>query len=186
MKKILLIASITTLLFTNKNLMAQETEVVFAEDQNPEQKPKLDQEVFKFHELKEIPEMEYGERMQPLHPNPEYIDVIHRGMQEVDVKIFIGTWCDDSKNLLPQIEMLFSMVGFPPDELTLYNLDKQKKSKSGIEKEFKIKFVPTIIFIKDGKELGRIVERPEDTLDKAVFDILKKLYPESDEVETVE
>lgn len=182
MKKLFLIATTFTILFMHKQLIAQETNKVQADEDKQEVPQHLDKEELTFREVKEIPAMEFFARQKETHPNPEIIDVIHRGLHQTEIKIFIGAWCEDSKEMIPKIESLFTIAGFPPDELIVYMLDEQKKSKSGIEKEYNVKFVPTIIFLNEGKELGRIVEQPEGEFDQAVYEILVKLFKTEDEI----
>ena len=58
-----------------------------------------------------------------------------------------------------------------------YRKEKYKQSPTGEEQGLNIKRVPTIIFLKDGKEVNRIVESPLETLEKDMAQIiLKKDY----------
>ena len=50
--------------------------------------------------------------------------------------------------------------------------DHYKESPQHEEKGWDIEFVPTIIFLRNGKELGRIVESPEQSLEKDMRKIL--------------
>ena len=52
-------------------------------------------------------------------------------------------------------------------------MDEDKHAEGNETAGLKIEYVPTIIFYKDGNELGRIVESPEDTLEKDMIKILK-------------
>ena len=42
--------------------------------------------------------------------------------------------------------------------ITLYGVNRSKNSLGNIAKAFNITLVPTIIIMKDGKEIGRVVE----------------------------
>ncbi len=48
--------------------------------------------------------------------------------------------------------------GFPEDRITLYAVDRNKKTKGTIADDYHITNIPTIIVVKDGKEVGRVVE----------------------------
>jgi len=83
--------------------------------------------------------------------------------KDIKVKVFLGTWCGDTKYLLPKfIEEWESM------ELDISNLefvglhnkgDNYKQGPDGETIGLNIHRVPTFIFYDDEKELGRIVER---------------------------
>jgi hypothetical protein len=49
--------------------------------------------------------------------------------------------------------------------LTMYGVDTKKDEGGGLAKRYRIERVPTIIFVKGGKELGRIVENPKETME---------------------
>ena len=66
----------------------------------------------------------------------------------------------------------FIFPEFPFEKTTLINVDKNKKGKRDEIEGLAIELVPTIIFYKDEKEIGRIIETPKDTLEKDMLDIL--------------
>ena len=63
-------------------------------------------------------------------------------------------------------------MGFPSGEMDLITLDRDKKSGLGLEDGKNIHHVPTIIIYKKGKELGRIIESPIESLEEDIFNIL--------------
>jgi thiol-disulfide isomerase/thioredoxin len=105
---------------------------------------------------------------------PEFVPMI-RGVQEgVDVTIFFGGWCGDSKREVPRFLRLADESGFPKSRIRLYALDRTKKSDDGLTEKFGIERIPTFIFLKDGKEIGRITESPGTTLEGDVLTILAR------------
>jgi len=76
----------------------------------------------------------------------------------VQLVIFLGTWCEDSQVIIPKLFPFFDAAGFSNDRVTLIGVDRNKKSISHITDAFNVINVPTIIVMKDGKELGRVVE----------------------------
>ena len=93
-----------------------------------------------------------------------------------EVLLFLGTWCGDSKREVPRILKILVASGFPEEQLRIIALDRRKdnykKGLYGEEKGWNIKRVPTLILLKDGKEVNRIVERPVDTLEEDLLAIL--------------
>jgi len=56
--------------------------------------------------------------------------------------------------------------------MRLIMLDRDKKSGQNIEDGKDIHHVPTFIFLKNGTEIGRIVESPIESLEEDMFNIL--------------
>jgi hypothetical protein len=50
------------------------------------------------------------------------------------------------------------VAGFSDDRITLIGVDRNKKTISHFTDAFNVINVPTIMVMKDGKEIGRIVE----------------------------
>jgi thiol-disulfide isomerase/thioredoxin len=72
--------------------------------------------------------------------------------------LFGGTWCDDTRFILPKFFLLQEKAGIADDRITLFGVDREKQTLGNIASALNITNVPTIIVMKDGKELGRVVE----------------------------
>lgn len=71
---------------------------------------------------------------------------------------FGGTWCGDSKYLLPKFLVLADAAGLAPDHITLIGVDRSKKTVQHLSETFKVDRIPTFIVMKNGKEIGRVSE----------------------------
>lgn len=71
---------------------------------------------------------------------------------------FMGTWCSDSKFVIPKFYSLLDAAGFPQDRVTLIGVDRSKKTLSHLTEAMNVINVPTIIVMNNGKEVGRVVE----------------------------
>ena len=98
-------------------------------------------------------------------PEEKYVATLRKNLKEYSIIAFLGTWCEDSHNLIPKLEKVLITCGFPPNQLTMYGIDRDKKSKTGEEKKYDIKFAPTIILLKNGKEAGRITETVQKSVE---------------------
>ncbi len=78
-------------------------------------------------------------------------------LKNVTIKGFMGTWCGDSQREIPNFYKILDEVNYNYNNLELVTVDRKKKAQ-GLEKGYDIKRVPTFIFYKDGKEIGRFVE----------------------------
>ncbi|XLS28356.1 thioredoxin family protein [Flavobacteriaceae bacterium M23B6Z8] len=93
-------------------------------------------------------------------------------MKGVEVKIFMGTWCGDSKRETPLFFKIMDAAGVKEKQLTLITMNRSKKTPDNLEEGLNITNVPTFIFYKDGKEINRIVEYPIESLEKDMIAIL--------------
>lgn len=92
-----------------------------------------------------------------------------------NIKVFLGTWCGDSKREVPRFYKVIETAKFPKDQLEVIAVDRSeaayKQSPNGEEKGLNIHRVPTFIFYKNGKEVNRIVEHPKETFEFDIFNI---------------
>lgn len=91
-------------------------------------------------------------------PNSSAVEELKRNADSIELLVFMGTWCDDSQFIIPKLFALLDAAGFPKDHVTLIGVDRNKKTLSHLCEALNIVNVPTIIALKDGKELGRVVE----------------------------
>lgn len=96
---------------------------------------------------------------------------------DVTAKVFLGTWCGDTKYLLPKFIKSWERLGYSMDDMELIALhnkgDNYKQGPSGETVGLNIHRVPTMILYSNGQELGRIVERTVFDLDTDIMQILK-------------
>jgi thiol-disulfide isomerase/thioredoxin len=76
----------------------------------------------------------------------------------IHIIVFGGTWCDDTKALLPKFFKLTEVTGFPQSQITVIGVDRAKKAQYNLAEAFQVFNVPTFIVLKNGKEIGRVVE----------------------------
>ncbi len=93
-------------------------------------------------------------------------------LKDVTITLFMGTWCEDSQRETPHFYKILDDAGFVESKLTLITVSEEKTTPQGFEKGKNITNVPTIIFYKNEKELGRIVEYPIESLEKDMLAIL--------------
>jgi thiol-disulfide isomerase/thioredoxin len=86
------------------------------------------------------------------------LNAFERAKGKYQFVVFGGTWCEDTQFLLPKFFKLQEQTGFPDDGITLFGVNREKTSLGNIAKAFNVVNVPTFIVMKDGKEVGRVVE----------------------------
>ena len=92
--------------------------------------------------------------------------------KDIEIKTFMGTWCEDSQRETPNFYKLLEAIKFKKKNHFLYAVSRDKTTPQQFEKDLNITNVPTFIFYKDGKEINRIVEYPIESLEKDMLNIL--------------
>lgn len=94
----------------------------------------------------------------------------------IEIQIFMGTWCGDSRREVPRFYKVMDELGVGEDQISLINLnrgaEKTKQSPTHEEVGKLIHRVPTFIVMKEGKEIGRIVETPVTSFEIDLAQIL--------------
>ena len=107
-------------------------------------------------------------------PAQETVTALASAKNKMELVVFGGTWCEDTQSILPKFFKLQEQAGFPDAGISFFAVDRNKKTIGGITDAFKITNVPTIIVMKDGKELGRVVEYGKTgQWDKELAELLK-------------
>lgn len=88
--------------------------------------------------------------------------------------LFGGSWCGDSRDGIPKIFKIFRAAGIPLERTTLYGVDRKKRESTGTAEKFQIKRVPTLVVLRSGQEVGRIVEVPAVSWEKDLEALLEK------------
>lgn len=91
-------------------------------------------------------------------PEQNALQLLRANKDSINIIAFGGTWCGDTKYILPKFFALTDAAGFPQDRITLIGVDHNKKTIQHLAEAFAIINVPTIIIMKNGKEVGRVVE----------------------------
>tara|TARA_Y100000768_G_scaffold88227_1_gene63300 strand:+ start:70 stop:573 length:504 start_codon:yes stop_codon:yes gene_type:complete len=100
------------------------------------------------------------------YDNYEVTDQINLSdLEDISVVIMFGTWCHDSKREVPRMLRILDSAGVGTEQLSLIGVDINKTEPKGREKLYNLRNTPTLILLKNGKEVGRIIERPNVSLE---------------------
>lgn len=100
------------------------------------------------------------------HPKGLAISQLKAAGREDEIIIFAGTWCGDTKEQLPRFYRILQDANFPMQHVVIQGVDHKKHAIGREEKKYKIERIPTFIFLRNGKEIGRIVESPVKSLEE--------------------
>ena len=111
----------------------------------------------------------------------QVVQKIKRNLKGVSVLCFMGTWCWDSKREVPRFYKIMEEANFDfKNNFQLIALNRSKKTPDNLQAGHNIIRIPTFVFYKREEEIGRIVERPRETLEKDILRILeRKTYKHS-------
>ncbi|MCK8522158.1 thioredoxin family protein [Aquimarina sp. D1M17] len=100
------------------------------------------------------------------------VEKIAPKLQDISIKAFMGTWCSDSKRETPNFYKILDQAKFDYNNFELITVSRSKETPEGFEKGLNIIRVPTFIFYKEGKEIGRYVEFAQESLEKDILAIV--------------
>ncbi len=113
-------------------------------------------------------------------PEKTAIEALKKNKDSIQLLVFMGTWCEDSQDIIPKLFSLTDAAGFSQDRLTLIGVDRKKTTLSHLTEAMGIINVPTIMVMKNGKEVGRIVEYGKyGMIDRELGEIVNSIVPVS-------
>lgn len=114
---------------------------------------------------------------QDYQPSSDVIRSLKKSdLKGICIEVFFGTWCGDSRREVPRFLKLLDEIGISEKNIRLIAVggsDSLIKQSPAHEEAGKGIFrVPTFIFYKNDKELGRINEYPVNSLERDLYAIL--------------
>lgn len=126
-----------------------------------------------FEVLKNAPYDVWFNENYKYEPDLQILDSLKRALESKSMVVFMGTWCKDSQLQVPVLLNVLDKIEYDTSTIPLYTLSEDKDTPNGIEKEYEIEYVPTIIVFENGEEMGRIVEYPLISIEKDLLQIAK-------------
>ena len=77
----------------------------------------------------------------------------------------------------PRMLKILDSAGMKSEKISLIGVDINKTEPNGREQLYNLKNTPTFILLRNGKEIGRIVERPQISLESDLINLTKSLAP---------
>ena len=100
----------------------------------------------------------YHPNKQGYTPEKNALEALKANRDSINIIAFGGTWCGDTQSLFPKFFALTDAAGFSADRVTVIGVDRSKKTIQHLTEAFNVTRVPTFIIMKQGKEIGRVVE----------------------------
>lgn len=106
--------------------------------------------------------------------NDTTLNLLKGKSSNITIKIIMGCWCGDSKEQVPRFLKIMDSLNIAEKNLEFICVDRDKKADGIDLTGFGIEKVPTFIIYREEKELGRIIETPQVSLEKDLLLILSK------------
>lgn len=104
----------------------------------------------------------------------ETIRNLENSVYKYSIVIVLATWCHDTHVQVPRFYRILDELDYETSYIKNICLDR-KKLADGIDiSKLNIDKVPTFIFFDGDKEIGRIVETPQISLEKDTYQLLSK------------
>jgi thiol-disulfide isomerase/thioredoxin len=100
----------------------------------------------------------FAENSKGYVPEATALQTLKANKDSIYILGFGGTWCGDTKSILPKFFTFLDAAGYSQDRLTLLGVDHSKKTVNHLAETFNVTRVPTFIVLKNGQEIGRVVE----------------------------
>jgi thiol-disulfide isomerase/thioredoxin len=105
-------------------------------------------------------------------PNEEVIKKLSVLLPKYKLKVFIGTWCEDTQQLLPQFYKTLTACDVDFNAIEMYGVNRAKEALNVEHKIYNISRVPTFIIMDRFREVGRITESVSDSIEEDLLEIL--------------
>ncbi len=110
------------------------------------------------------------------HPMQGSIDGLKKMAGDYRFVVFAGTWCGDTKELLPKFYKVLTEAGIDLHAVEMYGVNRKKEALNIEHLLYNIINVPTIIVMYKQHEIGRIVESVSSTIEQELLAIIEKDY----------
>jgi len=114
----------------------------------------------------------FNEGYSSYAPDANVVKQLKKMKKGLEIVIVMATWCGDSKEQVPHFYKILDEIGFKDSKVKLISVDGAKTAGDTDISGLGIERVPTFLFYKEGREIGKIVESPTSSLEKDMLLIL--------------
>jgi thiol-disulfide isomerase/thioredoxin len=114
----------------------------------------------------------FNKQLRNYSPDKKVVTQLQPKLNGVTITVVMGTWCGDSKEQVPRFYKVIKRCNYNTNNVTLICTDRTKTTPDHLEQGKNIEKVPTFIFYKQGKEIGRIIETPTISIEADMLNIV--------------
>ena len=117
---------------------------------------------------------QWQEKYEQYDPPAETLELLKSRLAGLKIDVYLGLWCPDSRNNLPPfIKILDRLAAGVP--VRYFGVPrKPSRDVKYYVVDMAVERVPSFIFYRDGKEIGRIIENPKTGMVEDFMDIVCK------------
>ncbi len=115
----------------------------------------------------------FRERHDSYKPDQVAVAKIASQASSLSFVVFGGTWCSDTRDLLPAFYQVMEQAHVAESHITLHLVDRTKKAADGSTDTYAITNVPTFVVLRDGMPVGQVVESVKKNIESDIADLLK-------------
>ena len=136
--------------------------------------------LFTFHNMAAEPTFAWLDSgINAYKPDTLTLPYLRSTIRNYNILLFIGTWCEDSQNLLPKFYKLLSSLDINYENIVLIGMDRAKTTTTTVGADlanrYKVSLLPTILFTEsNGQEVGRITETVSKSIEWDLVDLFSK------------
>lgn len=105
-------------------------------------------------------------------PAPEAVAKLQQLDRPVQIEVYLGSWCSDSKLHVPAFIKVMDIVASPLITVSYIGIPQEKTARAEASAEKNIQKIPTFVVLVDGVEKGRIIETPAKSVEQDLVDII--------------
>jgi thiol-disulfide isomerase/thioredoxin len=120
--------------------------------------------------LKDYPD--WQEVVALYQPDGPALDGLQAFNRSVQVEVFLGTWCPDSKAHVSEFFKVMDLADNALISATYIGIPRDKAQRSEYYRGKDIQKLPTFLVFVEGQEKGRIIEVPLKSMEQDLLDIL--------------
>jgi len=105
-------------------------------------------------------------------PKNAAISLIKNVRQPIEIIVFFGTWCSYCKHYLPGFMKSIDVAANPSITVRYVGVSEDMSEPEALLNANAVTKTPTFIVLSGGQEMGRILEKPKDTIEEDLALIL--------------
>jgi len=107
-------------------------------------------------------------------PRAEDVERLKAVTVPVEIRIYLGTWCSDSKAHVSEFFKVLDAVDNPLLSASYVGIPRDRALRAAYYQGQTIERLPTFLVRVDGREKGRIIEVPTVSIERDLADILDR------------
>lgn len=107
--------------------------------------------------------------------NEAMVNYIKTNKDKIQLVALVNTAEPSSQELIAKLYKITILSSVPEESVHLYGVDNSGNSGVAVADGYKVKKVPSILVMRDGKEEGRVSGAPKATLEQDIAQIIMKM-----------